>query len=294
MRRKNFFWLLATVGLMTFTAVLLSGCKNDDGGGDDGDGDEPNEPGVENFIDGSDFYIFLMDEVSIWTLGDKVKVPTMLRDYDVWPDGTSLTGGVCSGENAFGEPYTGTDVVWTSFVVTPAGVNNVKWNGGAIVGQFTRIINGDTVDMYPKGVPNLKEVTDNPNDYWFHFAIKSPPEQSNAGCTLIFFSDGTPTKDGDVNDGGGLKYYFGPKNKVGKLDTYEHNGEWQHIEIPVSRMVADGYRWDGPIRVWTTNEGGDAQNRPYLLGFVQEENIEGYEINLDAMFFYKKKVQTEE
>ncbi|MDR2432507.1 MAG: hypothetical protein LBD34_02015 [Puniceicoccales bacterium] len=301
MKTKKKIWLLAVASLMMFTIVSLSRC----GGKDDPTPPDPTPPeppiteGLPDSIkNGSDFYVISMDNVSQNVLGVKVKVPTMLRDYDVWPDGLPLEAGIYSGNNSFGEPYADPDVVWTAFVVTNYAVNATKWNGGAIVGEFKRTIGGVEVDMYPNGVPNLTEVTNNPNDYYFHFAIKSPTDQTDAGCVLLFFSDGTPTIDGDINEGGGLKYYFGPQGSVGsivskgvKLGNYEHNGEWQHIEIPVSRMVSDGYRWDGPIRVWSNKTEGATQNRPILLGFQQVRNIEGYEINLDAMFFYKKPAQ---
>jgi hypothetical protein len=233
---------------------------------------------------GSDFYIILMDKVSQDALGAKVKEPMMMRDYDVWPDGKTLEATNYSGINAFGEPYSAPDVVWTAFKVTQIATN-YGWNGGAIVGKL---------DEYENGPPNLKDITDNPGDYYFHFAIKSPEGQSDAGCVLIFFSDGTPTTTG----GGGLKYYFGTKGSINgvvggatKLGNYTHNGEWQHIEIPVSRLVSDGYKWDGPIRVWEKTEDLAVLNRPILLGFQQDENIAGYEINLDAIFFYKKPAQ---
>jgi hypothetical protein len=137
-------------------------------------------------------------------------------------------------------------------------------------------------------VPNLKDITDNPGDYYFHFAIKSPFDQPNAGLVLFFYSDGTP-----AIEEGGAKYFVGPDNTFSlppgttMLGNYMHNGSWQHFEIPVSHLKSKGYEFDGPLH-------GKNNVRVSLIGFQSWPNIVGTEINLDAMFFYKKPVVSTE
>ncbi len=76
-----------------------------------------------------------------------------------------------------------------------------------------------------------------------------------------------------------VKYVVGP-------NEYAHDGEWHHFEIPVSELKANGYYWRS-----TT---ADYKAR-YLLSFAYAGTDKGggefvpmLELNLDAIFFYKK------
>jgi hypothetical protein len=214
----------------------------------------------DSIRNGSDFYVIYMDAEGEESLGTKVKEKSMLRSYDIW-NGT-LTTATRTDVNAWGINVSDS---WVALDVA-AGAKEIGWNGGAIVADLSGF----------KSRPNLKEITDNPNDYYFHFAIRSPAGKPSAGWTLIFYSDGTPD---------GLKYYYvGPDtgtdslHGLSRLGDYTGNGEWQHFEIPVSQLVLRGYKWNGPLT-------GEKQ---YLLGFQSPANVPGTELNLDAVFFYKK------
>ncbi|MDR2691315.1 MAG: T9SS type A sorting domain-containing protein [Dysgonamonadaceae bacterium] len=229
----------------------------------------------DSIKNGSDFYIFYMDNASQNTLGSKVKVPKMIRDYDVWS--FSLDGDIPFGvAGAWGELVINKNDSYTAFRVKEGGA----WNGGAIVAKLNEF----------SPVPDLTPVTDNADDYYFHFAIKSPIDQQDAGLILIFYSDSTPS----IEEGGGLKYYAGPVDVTGQVDNgtwrpnsfgYAHDGQWHHFEIPVSQMKDGEYRyqWTKPLHTW-----GEDNGRVYLLGFQSLPHVPGTEINLDAMFFYKK------
>jgi hypothetical protein len=219
-----------------------------------------------------------MDNANQRTLNNanKVKIPKMIRNYQIWPDGTSLDGYTPVGANAWGDPVDAADP-YTAFKVKSWGE---LWNGGAIITDLNVGFVG--------GVPNLKPVTDNADDYYFHFAIKSPIDQPDAGVILFFYSDGTPSNPAG---GGGLKYYAGPVNVDGiTVETtwyrnsfgYAHDGQWHHFEIPVSQMTDKWYQWVGPLQ--------SSNGIVHLLGFQSVEHMPGTEINLDAMFFYKKPV----
>ncbi|MDR0733507.1 MAG: hypothetical protein LBF08_05560 [Dysgonamonadaceae bacterium] len=216
---------------------------------------------------GSDFHIIYMDAKSEAGLGSRVKQPTMLRSYDIWPGDPMLTlaPSTCIGVNAWNEPAE--TAPWVSFDVTQEA-NAAGWNGGAIVAVLSEF----------ETPPNLKDVTDNPEDYTFHFAVKS--DQIDAGWTLIFYSDETKGENG-------LKYYIGPNPTADDMPTgqlyyfgsnFSHDGQWHHFEIPVSELVDRGYKWYGPL----------FDPRTPLIGFQSTMNRLTEKINLDAMFFYKK------
>ena len=221
-------------------------------------------PNLRDIRNGSDFYIIYMDAKSEAALGTRVKEKTMLRDYDIWQAGETLTAANRTGMNALGVDVSVPS--WVAFDVDTGAVTT-GWNGGAIV--------ADTA-MFKSKIPDLTAITDNADDYYFHFAIKSPATQPDAGWILILYSDST-------YDDKGLKYYAGPQthNTDAKwLGDYAHDGQWHHFEIPVSELSSKGYEWGGPLSA--------EKGRVYLLGFQSPANVPGTELNLDAIFFYKK------
>ena len=204
---------------------------------------------------GNNFYIIYMDGASEAKLGAKVKVPMMLRDYQVWESGTTLAWGDRLGINAFCESEG-----WISFNVA----GTVGWNGGGILAKF---------DEYDP-MPNLTPVMD--GGYYLHLAIKSPTNQSNAGWTIFVYSDGDDQK-----------LYFGPQASCPKdqvwVANYPHDGEWHHYDISVDEMMSNGYIWKGAI-----NEYSKYLDGRLLIGFQGNPHVLGQELNLDAVFYYKK------
>ena len=213
----------------------------------------------DSIKNGSDFYIIYMDAESEADLGTKVKEKSMLRAYDIWPDGRTLTVETRTGVNAWGVDA----VTWVALDVD-TGATSERWNGGAIVA---------VLDEFDKA-PDLSAID---GDYYFHFAIKSPDSQPDATWTLQLFYNDNDHK---------VAYYVGPQTdneattNVTRMGNYEHNGEWQHFEISVSELRSKGYVWNGPL---SADNG-----RVYLLGFQDPRNVVGTELNLDAIFFYKK------
>ncbi|GHU72067.1 hypothetical protein FACS189413_14610 [Bacteroidia bacterium] len=248
---------------MSFTSCdkdpeVINPNDDDDGGGDDGDNNEPVESNLPDSIkNGSNFYVLFMDAESETTLNGKIKVATMLRNYDVWNAGETLAGVERTGVNSWGVP-----AAWVAFdVLAPDG-----WNGGAIIATLEEF----------ETIPDLSPIFD--GDYYFHVATKSPNNQPNAGTMLIFYSEGQE-----------IKYFFGPLvNKPADCPNYggnyAHDGEWHHFEIPVAELASKGYLWTTAL-----NMAGNPSGRRYLLGFMSfPGNVPGQEINLDAIFFYKK------
>jgi hypothetical protein len=238
----------------------------------------------DSIANGSDFYIIYMDSVSQASLGEKVKEKTMLCDMDIWSKnyddyGLTMTSPSPprSGLNALGVNVS-SDASWVSLDIMCTD----QWGGGALVA----ILNN--TNRFSNGAPNLKPVTDNPttNDYYFHFAIKRRSYQVNTTSWELEFFDSDDKKD-NTN---AVKYYVGQKasNATGTwLGDYTSDDQWNHFEIPVLEMCSKGYEWKGPLN--GLDRYNVDNNRAYLLGidgkgFVQS----GSELNLDAMFFYKK------
>jgi hypothetical protein len=263
MKTKNYFWMLAMAAGMVVAVAPLNGCKkgNNDENDNDAGNDDENIVDVESTLpdsikNGSDFYIIFMDEVSVTSLGSKVKEPTMLRDYDIWTAGETMEGGESVGVNSWGAPEE-----------YPAlRATNQGWCGGSIVAKLEEF----------ETVPDLSPIME--DGFYFHFAIKSPSNQANVGWNFFFYSEGDdvaynfgPTAPGDAVHGG----------------NYAHDGEWHHFEIPVSELAAKGYLWTEPLNI----NGNNAEGRRALLGFLGAPYVAGAELNLDAIFFYKKPVK---
>jgi hypothetical protein len=222
----------------------------------------------DSIKNGSNFYVIFMDAVSELGLGDKVIVPTMMRNYQVWPAGESLLGTDRVGINAWGEPE-----AWVSMDV--ANWADI-WNGGGL----------EVVYSEYEVMPDLTPLMD--GGYYLHFAIKSPNNQTNAGWTLFIYSDGEDQT-----------YFYGPQENCpdGQIygGNYAHDGEWHHFEISVDEMMGNSYIWK-----WAINENPDFatvddpatpdynEGNRLILGFQASPHIPGTELNLDAIFYYKK------
>jgi hypothetical protein len=220
----------------------------------------------DSIRNGSGFHIIYMDGVSEASLRQNtVTEKNMFCSYDMWGD-NQLTNKTHSGENAWE-----VSLPWVAFEIV--GNVTAERKGGAIVAEYDKLQRN----------PDLSVITANPNDYYFHFSVKSPANQPDAGCMLILYSDNTPA----TSSGGGLRYYVGPENANSSvhLGDYAHNGEWQHFEIPVSELYDGGYMWNGPLFAGGTNAS-------YLFGFQDVGNAAGTELNLDAIFFYRKPLAT--
>ena len=262
MKTKKLVWLLLFVFATATVSLSFTSCKDPGPDGPDGpDGPGPGPgPGPnpsamlpDSIMNGSDFYCIYMSEGMTAELGSKVKVPTMMRDYDIWPAGETLVFTDRMGINAYGFPD-----AW----ISADAAGDLGWNGGGIIAL---------VDQF-ENVPDLSVLD---ASYTFHIAMKSPTNQPTAGLSISLNSEGSE-----------VGFYFGPQANAGTRiwgGNYPHDGEWHHFEIPMSQILAKGYLWTGPLT------GPSAESvRRYLLSFMATPHMVGAEINLDAIFFYKK------
>ncbi|MDR2362775.1 MAG: hypothetical protein LBD91_08630 [Prevotellaceae bacterium] len=260
MKKKKKLQLVAICATTMMMAIAFA-CSSGAGGDEtDNEGDTPDIPIPANLhesLKGTDYYIIYLDDVSFEALGGNLpgtRVKQNLRPddivntlYDWITEGTGLLTyepGTPNGPNAYGEPSG-----YLAWVVSTHG-----WSGGGF--QLTA---------------DVSEIANNPADYHFHFAIKSPTNQPNAGYQLNFGWPNVP-RDGEI------KIYAGPPAQAPTsavwVQDYPHDGEWHHFDIPMSTISDGGW-------VWPYSGIG------YLPSF-SSGGVVGTELNLDAIFFYKK------
>jgi hypothetical protein len=159
----------------------------------------------------------------------------------VWINGETFAAGTPSGLNFYGEDG------WVSFVVA-----NSEWSGAgyAITPEF------GTIDM--------SAIFNNPDDYYFHIALKSAQPTSSYAFT---FTD----KQAPVT------LVIGSNAVDGKQPyaNFARDNEWHEIEIPMSYFANQGLFYRTPfqdVNIFTFSAGG----------------IAGTTLDMDAIFFYKK------
>lgn len=199
-------------------------------------------------LKGSDYYLIYMDDATATSLGSKVVADLRTDDVTkflyVWDN--TYAAGTCVGPNAFGEVDN-----WIYMIVQSVG-----WSGLGFNCQDMTLLN------------KLAEVTNNPNDYYLHIAIKGTSATSH-----LFGIDGTA---------GSAKVVLGPKSFTDNGTTYQpyadytKDGEWNQIDIPVSYLTNQGLSY-------TTGNTAALNIFWALSGGVQ-----GTELQIDGIFFYKK------
>ena len=105
------------------------------------------------------------------------------------------------------------------------------------------------------------DIVANPNDYYLHMAIKSTDEASH--CFYIFGSEATKFVIGSTS------VYDAPI-----YENFARNGNWTEFDIPMSRFAT-------ALSTITCAPGVN-------IFAALSENIAGAQLNLDAVYFYKK------
>ncbi len=210
------------------------------------------EKNDEQQLSGSNFYVFQMDGATYDSLGDKVKMDLRTDESTkflyVWND--TYEAGTTSGKNFFGIADS-----WISLKVTNAG-----WSGcGFCYGT----------DENPYDLSALYDIYQNPSEYYFHIAMKST---DNASHCVILYGDGTEVKYGI----GGA--YVDNGVSYESLGSLTRDGEWNEIEVPMSKFVDKGLIYS---ENWKPTTG---QN---LVAFLSG-GVQGTQLQIDAMYIYKK------
>lgn len=246
--KKNTFILL-------FAALLIGGftaCKKSSSSPEEEDPDGNGNGGGNNktavYLEGSDYYLIAMDETTKDKINAKVnkdyRSDENLIKLNIWPGtGDSYTAGSPSGPNSFGEVQP-----WVSLVVNaPAG-----WSGFGFSPEAT------TVDF--SGVTN---------DHVLHFAIKSKDDATH----IIALTDGS----GEYRVAIGASGFNDNGNITPAYTNFTRDGEWHHIEIPMSVFISKGL---------TYRSGGFTGGNIF---YALSGSAKGVTLDLDAIFIYKPK-----
>lgn len=204
-------------------------------------------------IEGSNFYVFQLDETTFNSVSDKVAMDLRVDETSkflyIWEN--TYAAGSTSGKNYFGIAEG-----WVSLEVTSVG-----WSGmGLCYG---------TKDA-PFDLSKLNDIYAHPEEYYFHMGIKSTDDVNH--CLILYGADGSEAKfgiGGDFVDNG---------TTYPSAGSFERDGEWQTIEFPMTKAVEAGIIYP---ENWVPTEG---QN---LVAFLSGGKA-GTQLQYDAMYIYKK------
>lgn len=219
----------------------------------EGSGDE-NENGNETpgadhaSLQGSEYYIFQLDETNAQKIASKIvadfRPDNNIKNLFIWDE--TYIAGTTQGLNFYGEPE-----AWVSLDVLSVG-----WSGFAYNVEDLELLN------------KLSAIMANPENYYFHIAIKSTDNASH-----LLFLDGTA---------GSGKICVGETAFVDKGVTYQpvagltRDGSWNEIEVCMADLVAQGLSYGNSNTVALNVFGA-------LSGGVAGTNLQ-----FDAAFIYKK------
>lgn len=241
--------LLLLVTMLFAGGITTTSCKKDKDTKKeeqkDDDNDDDNNPDPSVYLKGSDYYLIILDETTKAKIESKVtkdyRVDEANRFLYVWED--TYTAGSPSGPNAFGEVNP-----WVSLVVGGKG-----WSGWGVSPG-----GASTID--------LSAVTP---QHTLHFAIKSRDNASH----MVGLGDGT--NNFRLNIGSSV-FVDGP-NTFQPYKNFTRDGEWHHIEIPMSEFMGTGKL--------TFRSGGFSTDN---LFSVLSGGSQGTTMDIDAVFIYKK------
>jgi len=210
---------------------------------------------------GSKVWPIILDGTTADALGNKMgfdfRPDDINKFFYIWDgDQQTYAAGSASGKN-FYQTASG-DGAFTSLVVTDKG-----WAGG---GYCMTSKNGENPN--PELFAAMKDLAEailaNPNDYYFHIAIKATDNYSH--CFYFFGNEGTKFVLGSN------AVYSGPI-----LSDFTRDGSWAEFDLPMSNYAA-------AMEQVVTDAKYDGMN----LFVVLSEGVQGAQLNLDAVYFYKK------
>lgn len=211
--------------------------------------EEEPEPELHPSLQGSDYFIFQMDDITYGKIASKVVADFRLDEvanfFYIWEN--TYAAGTTQGLNFYGEPEG-----WVSLDV----LNSWGWSGCAY----------NVVDL--ESLNELSAIMEEPENYYFHIAMKSTDNASHLLCL-----------DGTV---GGAKICVGESAFVDGGITYQpmaglnRDGSWNEIEICMADLLEQGLTY--------TNNNTNPLNVLYFLS----GGVSGTNLQFDAAFIYKK------
>lgn len=249
MKKQSLLLMLLAV---LFTASVTTSCKKSKTAPKDDD-EQPGGGGgttAKTGLDGSDYYLLLLDPTTEEKVHSKVTKDYRIDEanivLNIWPGGDSYGPGNPSGPNAFGVVES-----WISLQVASLG-----WSGAGIA---THADITSTV--------NLSGVTD---DHVLHFAMKSKGDETH----VISLGDGSNEPRIAIG-----KTPFNDNGNITPVYTdFKRDGEWHHIEIPISEFTKKGLKYRNEVFASAKN----------LFSFLSGGKT-GTTIDIDGVFIYKPK-----
>lgn len=248
---------------MLMAVMMLFGCQNPTDTSDivDNTGGEENQNSLDNqeeevveidplsTLEGSDYFVVQLDELSFGYLGTTGVTVTDLRTDDTnrhlyfWEN--TVLPQETEGSNYYDLPES-----WLS-----VSVSNVGWSGmGYFLSQGAALV-------------DMADASSNPDEYYFHFAVKAT---DTSDSIVVILNDGQNEAKiaigGDfVDDGTTYESY---------MDIPKDN-EWHTIEIPMTYLNELGLTYNTPF------------NNVNVVAFLMGGNS-GTTFDVDAVFFYRK------
>ena len=211
--------------------------------------EEEPEPELHPSLQGSDYFIFQMDDITYEKIASKVvadfRPDEVANFFYIW-DNTYVVG-TTQGLNFYGETE-----AWVSLDV----LNSWGWSGCAY----------NVVDL--ESLNKLSAIMADPENYYFHIVMKSTDNASHLLCL-----------DGTV---GSAKICVGESAFVDGGHTYQpmaglnRDGSWNEIEICMADLLEQGLTY--------ANNNTNSLNVLFFLS----GGVSGTNLQFDAAFIYKK------
>lgn len=263
---KKTFIKLATV--VAATACVFASCQkqnpDNNGGIKDPDDNDNENTELPASLKGSAYVPVVIDAETAKSIEKKIVADLRTDDYNnflyVWEN--TYVGGEGAGLNF----YEGTG--YTSLVVGKVG-----WSGAGFCHPKEAEVeqDGEKVKVV---IPAVKPFVNNDlKDWYFHLAYKTNDASATHRIQILWGIENESTTEyafalgGDFNDNGTITKVVDPISNDGKVVA----NVWNEYEIPLSQMGID-FSKELTGNYITVLSGG----------------VEGTQLNLDAVFFYKK------
>ena len=233
--------ITATAGTKTATCTVTVVAEGQGG-------NDPIDPTLHPTLRGTEYYVFQLDATTRAKLGSRIVADfgpdDMLKHFYIWPDGDTYVAGATSGRNFYEELEE-----WTALTVADLG-----WSGAGFA--------IDDLDELNK----LSAIMQNPEEYYFHIAMKSTDQASHLFCFDGTVGTGRVAIGGDFIDGATYPSF----------QTITRDGEWNSIEVPMTYLLDQGLVY-----------GSDNREGKNVL-WVLSGGIQGTVLQFDAAFIYRK------
>lgn len=210
--------------------------------------EEEPEPELHPSLQGSDYFIFQMDDITYEKIASKVvadfRPDEVANFFYIWEN--TYAAGTTQGLNFYGEPEG-----WVSLDVMSVG-----WSGCGLRISDMELLN------------RMSAIMEEPENYYFHIAMRSTDNASHLlclGCTT-----------------GSARFCVGESAFVDGGTTYQpmaglkRDGSWNEIEICMADLLSQGLAY------------GSNNTNALDVFWVLSGGVSGTNLQFDAAFIYKK------